>query len=200
MSDHFDDLETQSADERHARQIGQVQAQVARAKARAPYFADSLAGIDPEEIRDVGDLAKLPLVRKSDLMDVQMQSAPFGGMTATGISGLARVYMSPGPILDPEGRAAGHDWWRFGRAAWAAGIRSGDIVANCFSYHLTPAGRMFEEAAHACGAAVLPAGIGNTEAVVNAMYLYRTSAFCGTPDIPRRCSTRRRNWVWTCPV
>lgn len=185
MTDFFDALETQSPDERAARQLAQLRVQLAHARDRAPYFSESLAQVDPEAIDWPADLAVLPVVRKADLTERQSADPPFGGLTATPVSGLARLYMSPGPILDPEGHARGHDWWRFGRAVWAAGVRPGDIVANCFSYHLTPAGRMFEEAAHACGATVLPAGIGNTEAVVHAMALYGATAFAGTPDYPQ---------------
>ncbi|MEQ8443545.1 MAG: AMP-binding protein [Alphaproteobacteria bacterium] len=182
MSDFFDELETQSSDQRAARQLDQLKAQVALAQGKAPYFKDSLDGA---KVGDLSDLAALPLVRKADLLDAQKASPPFAGMTATAVQDLARLYMSPGPILDPEGHAPKHDWWRFGRAVWAAGIRKGDIVVNCFSYHLTPAGRMFEEAAHACGAVVIPAGIGNTEAVVNSMALFGATAYAGTPDYPK---------------
>jgi phenylacetate-CoA ligase len=185
MTDFFDALETQSADERAARQLAQLRVQIAHARDKAAYFAETLADTDPEAMDGLDDLAALPVVRKSDLTGRQQAAPPFGGLTATPVSGLARLYMSPGPILDPEGHARGHDWWRFGRAVWAAGIRPGDVVANCFSYHLTPAGRMFEEAAHACGAAVLPAGIGNSEAVVQAMTLYGATAYAGTPDYPQ---------------
>ncbi|MBO6835003.1 MAG: AMP-binding protein [Alphaproteobacteria bacterium] len=185
MTDFFDAFETESADARSDRQLGQLKAQVAFAKAKAPYFQNSLADVDPDGLKDAADLAALPLVRKSDLLEAQKAAPPFAGMTATPVSGLARLYMSPGPILDPDGHSPKNDWWRFGRAVWAAGFRPGDIVANCFSYHLTPAGRMFEEAAHACGAVVLPAGIGNTEAVVHAMSLFGATGYAGTPDYPK---------------
>lgn len=185
MTDYFDELETQSADERSARQMSQLRAQLTRAKEKAGYFTNTLADVDPDGIQDLSDFAKLPLVRKSDLIEAQKANLPFANMTATPVSGLARLYMSPGPILDPEGHAPKHDWWRFGRAVWAAGIRKGDVVVNCFSYHLTPAARMFEEAAHACGAAVIPAGVGNSEAVVNAMNLLGATAYAGTPDYPK---------------
>ncbi|NMM45814.1 phenylacetate--CoA ligase [Rhodospirillaceae bacterium KN72] len=181
MTEYFDEFETQSADERAARQLDLLKVQIERAR-QAPYFDQTLAGFTAD---DLSDLAKLPVVRKSDLIDMQGKEPPFGGMLAVPVKDLARVYMSPGPILDPDGYAPAHDWWRFGRAAWAAGLRNGDIVANCFSYHLTPAGRMFEEACHACGATVLPAGIGNTEAVVQAMSLYKATAYAGTPDYPK---------------
>jgi len=176
MTNFFDSLETDSTDARTARQLAQLQDQVALAQAKAPYFAESLKGVDADSLTSLEALAALPVVRKSDLMDHQQSNPPFGGMTATPSADLARLYMSPGPILDPDGHAPNFDWWRFGRAAWAA---------NCFSYHLTPAGRMFEEAAHACGAAVIPCGVGNTEAVVQAMALLKATAYSGTPDYPK---------------
>ena len=185
MSDFFDALETESADARAARQTAQLKAQIALAKAEASHFTKSLADVSTDAINGTGNLAALPLVRKADLIDQQAAQPPFGGLTSTPVTKLARLYMSPGPILDPEGHAPNHDWWRFGRAVWAAGIRPGDIVVNCFSYHLTPAGRMFEEAAFACGATVLPAGIGNSEAVVSAMSLFKVTAYAGTPDYPK---------------
>ena len=185
MTNFFDSLETDSTDARTARQLAQLQDQVALAQAKAPYFAESLKGVDADSLTSLEALAALPVVRKSDLMDHQQSNPPFGGMTATPSADLARLYMSPGPILDPDGHAPNFDWWRFGRAAWAAGLRKGYRVANCFSYHLTPAGRMFEEAAHACGAAVIPCGVGNTEAVVQAMALLKATAYSGTPDYPK---------------
>jgi phenylacetate-CoA ligase len=185
MSDFFDDLETRSADRRAAETLIRLRGQIGLAKRQTAHFATALADVDPDEMSNLGDFAALPVLRKSDLMDMQRADGPFGGLTATPTGKLARLYMSPGPILDPEGHASGNDYWRFARALWALGVRGEDILANCFSYHLTPAGRMFEEAGHACGAAVLPAGIGNTEATVNAMALFGCTGFAGTPDYPR---------------
>lgn len=185
MTEFFDDLETRSADQREAESLLRLQGQITHAKRNSDAFAETLADVDPDTLTSLADLAKLPILRKSDLMDLQTAAPPFGNLTAVPVDKLARLYMSPGPILDPEGHAPNHDFWRFGRAVWAAGIRPGDVVVNCFSYHLTPAGRMFEEAAHACGATVLPAGIGNSEAVVNAMSLFNATAYAGTPDYPQ---------------
>lgn len=185
MSDHFDDLETRSKDERESGHLIRLRGQVGLAKRATDYFATTLADVDPDAMSCLSELASLPVLRKSELMDMQKAAGPFGGLTATATDAMARLYMSPGPILDPEGHTPNNDYWRFARALWALGVRGDDVLANCFSYHLTPAGRMFEEAGHACGAAVLPAGIGNTEATVNAMALFGCTGFAGTPDYPK---------------
>jgi phenylacetate-CoA ligase len=132
---------------------------------------------------DVGSraaLAKLPVTRKSDLGDLQGKIAPFGGFNTTAVEGLARIYLSPGPIFDPEGRQA--DWWRFARPMHAAGFRAGQIVQNCFSYHFTPAAFMADMAAQKIGCPVIPAGTGNTELQIQAMVRLGTQSYVGTPS------------------
>ncbi|MDW4550026.1 phenylacetate--CoA ligase family protein [Defluviimonas sp. D31] len=159
----YDTLETRSADERAADQLKALNAQLA------------LNGRDPAA--SLGDLAKLPVLRKSDLVAAQKAKPPFGGLP---VSNLAHVFQSPGPIYEPGG--VGHDWWRVGRFLHAAGIGRGDIVQNCFGYHLTPAGMIFENGARAVGAAVLPAGTGQTDLQVRAAVDIGTTAYAGTPD------------------
>ncbi|MCW3781747.1 phenylacetate--CoA ligase family protein [Defluviimonas salinarum] len=159
----YDTLETRSADERAADQLKALNAQLA------------LNGRDP--VASLGDLAKLPVLRKSDLVAAQKAKPPFGGLP---VSNLAHVFQSPGPIYEPGG--VGHDWWRVGRFLHAAGIGRDDIVQNCFGYHLTPAGMIFENGARAVGAAVLPAGTGQTDLQVRAAVDIGTTAYAGTPD------------------
>ena len=180
MSEFFDELETRSADERAAAQFGALPGQIARAKAKAPAFALLLADIDPAAITDRAALAHLPITRKSELIDAQQAQPPFAGLTATPVAGLKRVFASPGPIYDPEGH--GTDWWRIARALFAAGFRNGDLVHNCFAYHFTPGGRMFESGAHALGCPVFPAGIGNTDQQAKAVADYRPAGYAGTPS------------------
>lgn len=175
----YDALETRSADERQTAWTQALRAQVGHAKAKAAYWAETLAEVDAGALTLEG-LKDLPVTRKSDLMARQAQEPPFGGLTATATADLARLFVSPGPIADPEG--FGRDWWRFARAFHAAGFRKGDVALNSFSYHLTPAGHMFESAAHALGVPVIPGGVGNTEAQVQAAGFYRATAYCGTPD------------------
>ena len=176
---HYDALETRSADARAADMARLLPEQVARAQA-LPGYAGSLAGIDAATVTDGAALARLPVLRKADLGRAQGADAPLGGFAARPASGFAHVFQSPGPIYEPGGIE--HDWWRMGRFLHAAGIGRGDIVQNCFGYHLTPAGMIFESGARAVGAAVLPAGTGQTELQVTAARDIGTTAYAGTPD------------------
>lgn len=176
---YFDSLETRSADERAADIARDLPQQIARAAALTGY-ASSLAGVDAAAITSAEALADLPILRKSDLTKAQAENAPFGGYAAKPASGFAHIFQSPGPIYEPGGNS--HDWWRVGRFLKAVGIGEGDIVHNCFGYHLTPAGMIFENGARAVGAAVLPAGTGQTELQVNAARDIGTTAYAGTPD------------------
>lgn len=169
---HFDALETRSTDQRTAEQLETLNAQLARVRA----VEDScLPG--GEALASLEDLAKLPVLRKSQLVAWQAEKPPFGGMA---VSNMAHVFQSPGPIYEPGG--VSHDWWRMGRFLHACGIGKGDIVQNCFGYHLTPAGMIFESGARAVGAAVLPAGVGQTELQVRAAHDIGCTAYAGTPD------------------
>ncbi len=176
---HYDALETRGADERAADLADRLPQQIARAQA-LPGYAGALGDVDAASIRDADALARLPVLRKSELGRAQAAQPPFGGFTGYPVSGFAHVFQSPGPIYEPGG--AGEDWWRMGRFLHAAGIGAGDIVQNCFGYHLTPAGMMFESGARAVGATVLPAGTGQTELQVTAARDIGTTAYVGTPD------------------
>ncbi|MEQ9812421.1 MAG: AMP-binding protein [Azospirillaceae bacterium] len=178
---HYDALETRSADAREADLMARLRDQIAHAKANAPGHARRLADVDPETVTDRAALARLPLLRKADLPDAQAARPPFAGLAAVKPgAGLRRIFASPGPIYDAEGE--GPDYWRTARALWATGIRKGDIVQNCFAYHFTPAGVMFDCGAEAIGAAVVPAGVGNTEQQARAIADIRPRAYVGTPD------------------
>ncbi len=179
MSKHYDALEIRPAERRAADLAQALPEQIARAK-RLPGYAAALADTDPAAITDAAALARLPVLRKSDLTGAQATDAPFGGYAAHPAAGFEHLFQSPGPIYEP-GRT-GHDWWRMGRFLHALGIGPGDIVQNCFSYHFVPAGMMFENAARAVGAAVLPAGTGQTELQVRAAADIGTTAYAGTPD------------------
>lgn len=125
-------------------------------------------------------LARLPVLRKSELPALQRASAPFGGFVAATPGAFPRLFTSPGPIFEPEGRQA--DPWRGARALFAAGFREGDVVLNTFSYHLTPGGFIFDASARALGCAVIPAGPGNTEQQFELIEAYRPIGYSGTPD------------------
>lgn len=179
MSTFFDGLETRSADERAADIARLLPKQIARAQVLGGY-ADALSGVDASSITSVADLASLPVLRKSEIGKSQAENAPLGGFTTKPVSGFAHVFQSPGPIYEPGG--VDHDWWRMGRFLNACGIGAGDIVQNCFGYHLTPAGMIFESGARAVGAAVLPAGTGQTELQARAAHDIGVTAYAGTPD------------------
>ncbi|WP_295315819.1 phenylacetate--CoA ligase family protein [Roseobacter sp.] len=172
MASFFDDLETRSDDARSADHLAALQARVAQVAA-----AQGSCLPDPGEITDLSNLTKLPVLRKSDLAAWQKERPPFGGIP---VSNAAHVFQSPGPIYEPGG--VSFDWWRMGRFLHAVGIGEDDTVQNCFGYHLTPAGMIFESGARAVGARVLPAGTGQTELQVQAASDIGTTAYAGTPD------------------
>jgi phenylacetate-CoA ligase len=175
----YDTLETRSDDERAADLAQRLPEQIARAKGLGGYAA-SLADVDPAAITSAEALASLPVLRKSELNTAQTPENPLGGFSTHPVSGFAHVFQSPGPIYEPGG--VSHDWWRMGRFLHAVGIGQGDIVQNCFGYHLTPAGMIFESGARAVGAAGLPAGTGQTELQVTAARDVGTTTYAGTPD------------------
>ena len=175
----FDDLETRSGDERAAELANILPSQIARAKALGGYKT-TLADITAREITSATALAQLPVLRKSVLSQAQGSASPLGGFTTRNVTGFGHIFQSPGPIYEPGGIEI--DWWRMGRFLHACGIGSGDIVQNCFAYHLTPAGMIFESGARAVGATVLPAGTGQTELQVRAAVDIGTTAYAGTPD------------------
>ncbi len=183
MADHYDALETRDPEARERDILARLPLQIAHARARAPAFASSLAGVDPRAVTTRAALAALPVIRKGELLDRQKSARPFGGLAASGWGEIARVFASPGPIYEPEGRAA--DWWRLARALFAAGFRRGDLVHNGFSYHFTPAGSMLETGAHALGCTVFPGGTGQTEQQVQAIADLAPAGYVGTPSFLR---------------
>ena len=180
MTEYFDALETRDPEERESALMAKLPDQVALAQAKAPGFGKILAGVDAASVIDRAALARLPVTRKSDLLTLQQADPPFGGLTATPIGALRRVFLSPGPIAEPQGQ--GKDWYRFGRAIFATGFRAGDLIQNCFSYHFTPAGAIFEDSALAMGCTVFPAGVGQTDLQVEAIAHFRPVGYAGTPD------------------
>jgi phenylacetate-CoA ligase len=176
----YEAREGRSPCEREADLFGRLPAQLAHAKAHATFYAQLLAQVDPRAVDSRAALAALPVTRKSDLIERQRALPPFGGLNATPASKLARIFMSPGPIYDPEGRAA--DYWHTARALHAAGFRAGDVALNCFSYHLTPAGSMFETGLLHLGCAVIPGGVGQTEMQARVIADLAPAGYVGTPS------------------
>jgi phenylacetate-coenzyme A ligase PaaK-like adenylate-forming protein len=178
MADHFDALETRDPAAREKDLFARLPAQIAHAMS-APGWAKHLAGIDAKSVGSRAALARLPVLRKSALPALQKETPPFGGFNTTAPGKAKRLYMSPGPIFEPEGQT--HDF-NASRALFAAGVRAGDLVHNCFSYHLTPGAFILEAGAQALGCAVIPGGVGNTEAQLDAVAQFKPSAYVGTPD------------------
>ncbi|NHF73974.1 phenylacetate--CoA ligase family protein [Paracoccus xiamenensis] len=179
MGGYFDDLETRSDDERAEWLAEALPAALGRAKT-APTLARLLRDVDPADVRDRAALAALPVIRKSEMIEAQKKNPPFGGYATRLAAEFDHIFQSPGPIYEP-GRREG-DWWRLGRFLFACGVRRGDIVQNCFAYHMTPAGMMFDSAARAVDAAVLPAGTGQTDLQVRAAADIGSTVYAGTPD------------------
>jgi phenylacetate-CoA ligase len=183
---HYDDLETRSPHEREAALMAALPAQVAHAKAHASAFADLLKDVDAASVNSRAALARLPVIRKYELLERQKASRAAGGNVFGGFStlgfgqGMTRVFASPGTIYEPEGTRA--DYWRMARTLFAAGFRAGELIHNCFSYHFTPAGSMMETGAHALGCTVFPGGIGQTEQQVSAMAELQPAGYIGTPS------------------
>ncbi|MBX9591003.1 MAG: AMP-binding protein [Hyphomonadaceae bacterium] len=177
---HFDQLETRDPDQRELAQFNLLPDMIRRAVAEAPGWASHLEGIDPAVAASRAGLATLPILRKSSLHALQAKRPPFGGFATVPATEVARIFMSPGPIFEPEGR--GEDWWRAARALHAAGVHEGDIVHNTFAYHLTPGGWLLDSGARALGCAVIAAGPGNTEQQLEVIQTLKPTVYVGVPD------------------
>jgi phenylacetate-CoA ligase len=177
---HYDQLELRDPAQRELAQFNLLPDLVRLAMEKAPGWAAHLKGIDPAAVNSRVALAKLPVLRKSALKDLQAKDPPYGGFTTSPAGALARIFLSPGPIFEPEGFGA--DWWRTARALFAAGIRKGDIVHNTFAYHLTPGGWILDAGARALGCAVIAAGPGNTEQQLDVIQYLKPNVYVGVPD------------------
>ncbi|MDP2015550.1 phenylacetate--CoA ligase family protein [Hydrogenophaga sp.] len=189
MNEFFDALETRSPVERETAQMAALPVQIAHAQQNSKAFADILKGVDAAAVNSRAALARLPVTRKSELLERQKASRAQGGDAFGGFaalvrgSAMSRVFASPGPIYEPEGM--GRDYWRAGRALYAAGFRAGELVHNSFSYHMTPGAFILESGAHAVGCTVFPAGTGQTEQQLDAMVDLKPAAYTGTPSFLR---------------
>ena len=187
MKPFFDTLETRSPASREADLLHHLPDLVAHAQKAAPAFSKLLAGFDASAITSRAALASLPVTRKSELHDLQKAGRPadvFGGFSAL-LRGprMSRLFASPGPIYEPEGVAK--DYWRAGRAIYAAGFRAGDLAHNAFSYHMTPGAFIMESGLHAVGCTVFPAGVGQTDQQLQAIAELRPDGSTGTPSFLR---------------
>jgi phenylacetate-CoA ligase len=179
VSEHYDTRETREPAAREADLFARLPGVLRKAMA-APAYTARMQGVDPASITSRAALARLPVLRKSELPALHRAAPPFGGFVADAPGSFARLFTSPGPIFEPEGAHA--DPWRGARALFAVGFRPGDVVLNTFSYHLTPGGFIFDTSARALGCAVIPAGPGNTEQQFELIDAYRPVGYSGTPD------------------
>jgi phenylacetate-CoA ligase len=177
--DHYDSRETRDPAKREAELFARLPDSLRRAM-EAVAYAERLSGVDPGSITSRAALAKLPLLRKSELPSLHQAAPPFGGFVPRAPGSFSRLFTSPGPIFEPE--VTHGDPWRGARALYAAGFRPGDVVLNTFSYHLSPGGFIFDMSARALGCAVIPAGPGNVEAQFELIEAYRPIGYSGTPD------------------
>jgi phenylacetate-CoA ligase len=185
-------LEQEAPDARSARLGACLRAVVGHAHANAPRARRALdaAGVAPGDVRGLDDLARLPVMRKDALPGAQVEEPPFGGLLGVPVERLARVFMSPGPIFDPQGAA--QDFWRFRHGLAAAGFRRGEVVQNAASYHLTPLGFMLDDAARRLGCVVIPAGVGQTDLQVKVAAHLGATAYLGTPSFLHTLLLRAR--------
>lgn len=182
MVAYYDAQEVRAPDQRDRDLFHALPGLIRHAKETAPYYARTLAAVKPWTISSRAALAALPVTRKADLIALQAAEPPFGGLAAQGAR-LGRVFQSPGPIHDPEGRGVDH--WRLARALFAAGFRPGDLVHNTFAYHFTPGGWIFDDGARALGCPVFPAGTGQTDLQLQAIAALRPAGYVGTPSFLR---------------
>lgn len=180
---YYDPLETRDPEEREADLMDKLARQVAHAKETTHHYFQLLAGINPFDCASREALARLPLTRKRDLIELQKKVPPFGGLNALPRAKAKRVFASPGPIYELQGAETDH--WRMARALYAAGFRHGDLIHNCFSYHFTPGAFIFEGGARKLGCSVFPGGTGQTEQQVQAMADLRPEGYVGTPSFLR---------------
>ncbi|PHQ69896.1 MAG: AMP-dependent synthetase [Sneathiella sp.] len=180
MNSVFDTREIEPAESRSRNLVAALRRQLTNAKDNSPYWSEILAGFEPDDFVTIEDIARLPVLRKSDLIDLQTKGH-LGGLATEKNTAPKRIFFSPGPLVEPE-PVAGSDPWRMTPALFAAGFGPDDIVANCFSYHITPAGVMFDAAAQKIGCTVFPAGVQNVDMLVDAFHRLEISAYVGTPD------------------
>ncbi|MEO4001620.1 AMP-binding protein [Mesorhizobium sp. CAU 1732] len=180
MAAFFDELEQRSPDERERDLFRRLPAFLSLARQDVPGLGRWLKDVDAASINSRAALARLPVLRKTELMDMQAQRPPFGEFASASHLPGGRVFLSPGPIWEPQGLMV--DPGQSARALFAAGVRRGDIVHNAFAYHMTPGGFIMDEGARALGCTVFPAGTGNTDMQVDAAVALRPKVYCGTPD------------------
>jgi len=179
-SQYFDELETMTDGARKKYQSAMLAGAVRRAYEKSVSVRGILdgAGVKPQDISTPADLQKLPIMRKNDLIDLEKKHL-FGGFLTIPVEDVGRIFISPGPVYEPL-HSESIKW--FAKSFWAAGLRRGDVAVNTFSYHMSPGGILFHEAARDCGATAVPMGTGNSEILIRTMLDLKATAFIGTPS------------------
>jgi phenylacetate-CoA ligase len=207
MMKYYDTLEARSSQDREVALMAALPDVIRHAQHSTGAYAQLLQGVDPAGVNSRAALARLPVTRKHELLERQKEGRaatgaardPFGGFCALVRGpGMGRVFASPGPIYEPEGRRA--DYWRAARALFAAGFRAGDLVHNAFSYHMTPGAFILESGAHAIGCSVFPAGVGQTEQQLQAIADLQPNAYTGTPSFLRILVEKAQEAGQTLPI
>ncbi|GAU07930.1 phenylacetate--CoA ligase family protein [Desulfoplanes formicivorans] len=138
------------------------------------------AQFDVEKFKELSDLKHIPILKKKELIFLQSMGPRLGGLLTKDLGELRRIFLSPGPIFDPEDRS--EDYWGWSESFYAAGFRPGDLAQITFNYHMNPAGLMFEEPLKTLNCAVIPAGPGNTNNQLDIMQKLRVTGYVGTPS------------------
>ncbi len=180
MTEHYDNLEIRSQQEREQELVQSLGSQLVNAKTNTIAYRQRLKDFRCDAFSSLGDLKNYPLTRKSELLQLQQQYPPFGGFTAFKHHQLKYIFSSPGPVYEASTQRS--DYFRFARALYAAGFRAGNLAHNCFSYHLTPAGFMADGGCHALGCGVIPAGVGQTDSQVQTIADLKPDGYIGTPS------------------
>ncbi len=183
MSQYYDAKETRSPEQREGELFNALPNYIAHAQSKSVAWGSLLNGMQAQDINSRKALARLPVLRKPELKTMQEALPPFGGLNTESPGAVPRLFMSPGPIFEPEGN--GDDPWRSARALYAAGIRKGHILQNCFGYHLTPGAWMVDAGARKIGCSIIAAGIGQTEQQIDVMRALKPDAYVGTPSFLR---------------
>jgi phenylacetate-CoA ligase len=181
QDEYFDELEIMTADARNKYLNEKLSQTVNHAYKYAPAAKEMLdkAVVSPSQIKKIKDLEKLPITRKTDIIELQKAKPPYGGLLAIPGEDVERIFLSPGPVYEPI-QHSGIKW--FAKSLWAAGLRKGDIVINTFTYHMSPAGILLHEAIRDCGATAIAMGTGHTEIQVKTMIDLGVTGFVGTPS------------------
>ena len=178
MHEHYDRLENRTPAARETALFRDLRHVLSIARSRAPALRAQIKGIDPLRLMTRADLAQIPLRCSADLIALQAEAPPFGGLAAARLGLLCHVFSIPGAPLTLAGPAK--DWWGMGRAMFAAGLRKGGLVLNCFAYDLSPLGHMVATGARAIGCPVIPGGNADLERKVDAMRHFQPRFYCGS--------------------